>query len=65
MKSAKKDLARIYTLLTSSQVFEIIPGRQHRAFRNLKTNLIRTIKKKELTEWISDNFYPLQYESNI
>ena len=59
VKSAKKDLARIYTQLTSSQVFEIIPGRQHRAFRNLKTNLIRTIKKKELTEWILDHFYPL------
>lgn len=65
IKSADKDLAKIQKQLTSSKVFEILPGRKHRTFKNLKTNLIRTLKKKDLTEWIIYHYYPIQLESNF
>lgn len=65
VRSAKKDLAKIQKQLTSSQVFTLIPGRQHKAFKNLKTNMIRTLKKTELTDWILDHYYPIQFESNF
>ena len=38
--------------ITSSLLLEIIRGTQHKSFKNLKTNLIGTIKKKELKEWV-------------
>lgn len=65
VRSAKKDLAKIQKQLTSSQVFTLIPGRQHKSFKNLKTNMIRTLKKQEVTDWILDHYYPIQFESNF
>ena len=63
VKSAKKDLTKIIKQLASSKVFKIIPGRKHKSFRTLKTNLIRTLNRKELTEWILDHYYPIQVHS--
>ena len=65
VKSTKKDLAKMYKQLTSSQVFTLIPGRQHKSFKNLKTNMIRTLKKQELTDWILDHYYPIQFKSKF
>lgn len=63
--SAKKDLMKIVKQLCTSRVFEIAPGRKHKSFRTLKTNLIRTIKEDELKEWILDHYYPIQFESTF
>ena len=65
VRSAKKDLAKIQKQLTSSQVFTLVPDRQHKSFKNLKTNMIRTLMKQELTDWILDHYYPIQFESNF
>ena len=65
MRSAKKDLTKIQKQLTSAQVFTLIPGRQHKSLKNLKTNMIRTLKKQELTDWILDHYYPIQFESKF
>lgn len=63
--SAKKDLMKILKQLCTSRVFEIVPGRTHKSFRTLKTNLIKTIKQDELRDWILDHYYPIQFESNF
>ena len=44
VRSSKKDIAKVQKQLTSSQVFTLTPGRQHKSFKNLKTNLIRTLR---------------------
>ena len=63
--SAKKDLMKILKQLRTSRVFMMMPGRKHKSFRTLKTNLIKTIKQDELKEWILDHYYPVQFESNF
>ena len=65
VRSSKKDIAKVQKQLTSSQVFTLTPGRQHKSFKNLKTNLIRTLKKQEVTDWILDHYYPIEFESNF
>ena len=62
-KSADKDLQKIIKQLTSSQAFKVIPGRNHKSFRNFRTNMIRSLKKEDVKEWIFDHYYPIQVDS--
>lgn len=51
-KSCEQDMKAIVKQLSESQVFSYIPGRKHRAFPNIKPNLVRSTDTKALFEWI-------------
>lgn len=51
-KSSAKDLKKVVSILQQQKVFQKISGRRHKSFKTLTTNLIRTIKKDELKEWM-------------
>jgi L1 cell adhesion molecule like protein len=51
--STEKDQAIIVSELQKAMVFDVIPGRQHEAFSNLK-NALCDKKTTELTAWITD-----------
>ena len=51
-KSSEKDLHKVVNQLVKSRVFNIIPGRKHKSFPNIKTNYIRTLSEKNLKDWM-------------
>ena len=54
-KSSKKDEDMIIKELTSnSKVFDYIPGRVHRAFKEISPNVAPTLKANELFKWLND-----------
>ena len=55
-RSSTKDLKEIVSILQKQQVFQKIQGRKHKSFKNLKTNLIKTIDEHNLKEWMTEHF---------
>ena len=56
MKSNEKDLHKVVNQLVKSRVFDIIPGRKHKSFPNIKTNYIRTLPEQGLKDWMIDHY---------
>ena len=55
-KAADKDLHKVIKQLVKSEVFDIKPGRKHKSFRNIKTNSIRSLSKKQLQTWMVEHY---------
>lgn len=52
-KSSTKDMSKVLDELLQKDVSEIIPGREHKAFCKLKPNLIKTLDKDSLDDWMT------------
>ena len=55
-RSVTKVLKEIVNILQQQHVFQKAQGRKHKSFKNLKTNLIRTIDEHNLKEWMTEHF---------
>lgn len=53
-KSRITDINKIIEQLRSSQIFRVIPGRDHKTFPNYKSNMLLSIDKAELIEWMDE-----------
>ena len=55
-RSNAKDLKKILKQLQQLDPFQCIRGRRHKSFKNLKANLIRSLKEAEIKAWMLKRF---------
>ena len=55
-RSSEKDLLKIIKELAKPKVFSTIPGRKHKSFCSMKTNLIRSLSELDLKKWMIDHY---------
>ena len=61
--SSEKDQNKVVKQLVKSKVFDIVPGRKHKSFPNIKTNCIRTLLEDDLKEWMVKHYANILLES--
>ena len=57
--STSSDLNKLVRQLRNSAVFDTKPGRQHRTFPKLTTNLVTKVSKAKLLHWMHDRMQKL------
>ena len=54
-KSSKMDEELILKELANCKVFDYVPGRVHRGFKSIQTNVVQTIKADLLFKWLQQH----------
>ncbi len=62
----EEDMNRILVELTStSTVFDYIPGREHRTFKGIKSNVAQSINANKLLDWLQATKKKYQGYDNV